>query len=169
MKGMHAQTNVAIMARKFQNLNHLCNDIPPPPPESQPPAEEANDAIIDTEAQVPVSSSHFNSNGHSYRSQLHKHQHYSPSEHLNQLVYFHNQPQLPINDPHEHLQKDQRTGQTSTIITRVESPVEKMSGVAGLLNDLQRVLEDHEWADVVFVMGSDEVPVYAHRVLLRAR
>ncbi|KAK3921364.1 BTB/POZ domain-containing protein 9 [Frankliniella fusca] len=42
-------------------------------------------------------------------------------------------------------------------------------GIPRLLEDLQRLAEDHESADVVFLVGRDEVPVYAHRVILMAR
>jgi len=42
-------------------------------------------------------------------------------------------------------------------------------GIPRLLEDLKSLSEDHESADVVFLVGRDEVPIYAHRVILMAR
>ncbi|CAB0014581.1 unnamed protein product [Nesidiocoris tenuis] len=43
------------------------------------------------------------------------------------------------------------------------------AGVTHLLDDLQRLLEDKEHADVVFLVGRDEVPIYAHRLIMMYR
>jgi len=43
------------------------------------------------------------------------------------------------------------------------------AGVPQLLEDLQKLADDHESADIVFLIGRDEVPVYAHRIILMTR
>lgn len=48
-------------------------------------------------------------------------------------------------------------------------PDKSLSGVPQLLEDLQRLADDHESADIVFLVGREEVPVYAHRIILMAR
>lgn len=42
-------------------------------------------------------------------------------------------------------------------------------GVHKLLEDLLRLSEDHESADVVFLIGKSEEKIYAHRIILMAR
>lgn len=44
-----------------------------------------------------------------------------------------------------------------------------LAGVPQLLEDLQRLAEDHESADIVFLVGREDIPVYAHRIILMAR
>lgn len=44
-----------------------------------------------------------------------------------------------------------------------------MSGVPRLLEDLARLSEDKDSADIVFLLGRDETPIYAHRLILQAR
>ncbi|CAN7990915.1 unnamed protein product [Ixodes hexagonus] len=44
-----------------------------------------------------------------------------------------------------------------------------LAGVARLLDDLHRLLDDRDSADVVFLVGREEVPIYAHCLILRAR
>ncbi|KAG8236714.1 hypothetical protein J437_LFUL016597 [Ladona fulva] len=46
---------------------------------------------------------------------------------------------------------------------------QSLSGVPQLLEDLQKLSEDKDSADVVFLLGREEVPVYAHRIVLMAR
>ena len=41
--------------------------------------------------------------------------------------------------------------------------------VEGLLSDLQNLIDDRETADVLFLIGRDEVTMYAHRLILVAR
>ncbi|XP_059469186.1 uncharacterized protein LOC132192950 isoform X2 [Neocloeon triangulifer] len=56
--------------------------------------------------------------------------------------------------------------------TRVQSAIHSdktLSGVSGLLEDLRRLLEDKDSADIVFLLGREESPVYAHRLILAAR
>nr|CAI5821948.1 unnamed protein product [Callosobruchus analis] len=49
-------------------------------------------------------------------------------------------------------------------------PLDKaLAGVPRLLDDLQRLSEDHDSADIVFILGPQEERVYAHRVILMAR
>ncbi|XP_060535457.1 uncharacterized protein LOC132707569 [Cylas formicarius] len=49
-------------------------------------------------------------------------------------------------------------------------PADKaLAGVPRLLDDLQRLSEDSESADIIFILGRDEERVYAHRVILMAR
>lgn len=43
------------------------------------------------------------------------------------------------------------------------------AGLPGLLRDLQRLSEDQDSADVVFLLGQQEERVYAHRLILSAR
>lgn len=43
------------------------------------------------------------------------------------------------------------------------------AGVTQLLEDLQKLADDHESADIVFLIGREEVPVYAHRIILMTR
>ncbi|XP_033208549.1 uncharacterized protein LOC117167604 [Belonocnema kinseyi] len=44
-----------------------------------------------------------------------------------------------------------------------------LAGVPRLLEDLARLSEDKESADILFLLGRDEVPVYAHKIILQAR
>ncbi|KAK0180211.1 hypothetical protein PV327_005877 [Microctonus hyperodae] len=44
-----------------------------------------------------------------------------------------------------------------------------LAGVPRLLEDLARLSEDKESADIVFLLGRDETPVYGHRIILQAR
>ncbi|XP_020999865.1 BTB/POZ domain-containing protein 9 [Parasteatoda tepidariorum] len=44
-----------------------------------------------------------------------------------------------------------------------------LAGVPRLLDDLQRLIEDRDTADIVFIVGREEVPIYAHRLIMRAR
>ncbi|XP_063363309.1 uncharacterized protein LOC134652082 [Cydia amplana] len=43
------------------------------------------------------------------------------------------------------------------------------AGLPGLLRDLQRLSEDQDSADIVFILGTSEEKVYAHRIILVAR
>ncbi|XP_078701268.1 uncharacterized protein LOC144927600 isoform X1 [Branchiostoma floridae x Branchiostoma belcheri] len=43
------------------------------------------------------------------------------------------------------------------------------SGLPSLVSDLQKLLDDRDTADVMFVVGREEVPMYAHRLILWAR
>lgn len=44
-----------------------------------------------------------------------------------------------------------------------------MAGLSQLLEDLRRLSEDRDSADVIFLIGKNEEPVYAHRLLLKCR
>ncbi|XP_063992869.1 kelch-like protein 17 [Diachasmimorpha longicaudata] len=44
-----------------------------------------------------------------------------------------------------------------------------LAGVPRLLEDLARLSEDKDSADIVFLLGRDETPVYGHRIILQAR
>ncbi|XP_076316734.1 BTB/POZ domain-containing protein 9 isoform X2 [Tachypleus tridentatus] len=44
-----------------------------------------------------------------------------------------------------------------------------LAGVPRLLEDFQRLAEDRDSADIVFIVGREEIPIYAHRLILRAR
>ncbi|KAF7271972.1 hypothetical protein GWI33_015208 [Rhynchophorus ferrugineus] len=49
-------------------------------------------------------------------------------------------------------------------------PADKaLAGVPRLLDDLQRLSEDVDSADIIFILGREEERVYAHRVILMAR
>ncbi|KAI5644208.1 BTB/POZ domain-containing protein [Phthorimaea operculella] len=43
------------------------------------------------------------------------------------------------------------------------------AGLPGLLRDLQRLSEDQDSADIVFILGTAEEKIYAHRIILVAR
>lgn len=43
------------------------------------------------------------------------------------------------------------------------------AGVPQLLEDLQKLLEDQDSCDIVFILGRDEERVYAHKIILMAR
>lgn len=43
------------------------------------------------------------------------------------------------------------------------------AGVPQLLDDLQKLLDDQESCDIVFLLGRDEDRVYAHKIILMAR
>lgn len=44
-----------------------------------------------------------------------------------------------------------------------------MAGLPQLLDDLHRLSEDQDSADVVFLLGREEERVYAHKIMLMAR
>lgn len=44
-----------------------------------------------------------------------------------------------------------------------------LTGVNQLLIDLQRLSEDHDMADVVFLLDRNEERIYAHKIILQAR
>ncbi|XP_065581334.1 uncharacterized protein LOC136040871 [Artemia franciscana] len=49
-------------------------------------------------------------------------------------------------------------------------PVEQtLSGVAKLIEDIERLMDDKDTADVVFLIGKDEKQSFAHRTILKAR
>lgn len=49
-------------------------------------------------------------------------------------------------------------------------PADKaLAGVPRLLDDLERLSEDMDSADIVFILGREEERVFAHRVILMAR
>ncbi|KAG8274038.1 hypothetical protein J6590_008165 [Homalodisca vitripennis] len=64
----------------------------------------------------------------------------------------------------------ENSGQRSNVQmgTRV-IPDKSLSGVPQLLEDLQRLLDDHESSDILFLVGREEAPIYAHRIILMAR
>lgn len=43
------------------------------------------------------------------------------------------------------------------------------AGVPQLLIDLQRLSENHESADLIFLFDRDEDVIYAHKIILQAR
>lgn len=43
------------------------------------------------------------------------------------------------------------------------------TGVPQLLDDLQKLLEDQESCDIVFIIGREEERVYAHKIIMMAR
>ncbi|KAH7983975.1 hypothetical protein HPB52_015888 [Rhipicephalus sanguineus] len=60
-------------------------------------------------------------------------------------------------------------GSRVTQATPLHFPDKSLAGVARLLDDLHRLMEDRDSADVVFLVGREEAPVYAHCLILRAR
>ncbi|XP_035789422.1 uncharacterized protein LOC118465356 [Anopheles albimanus] len=60
---------------------------------------------------------------------------------------------------------------TETMGSRAQSVIcdKVMAGLPQLLDDLQKLSEDNDTADIVFVLGPAEERVYAHRIILMAR
>ncbi|XP_011504847.1 PREDICTED: kelch-like protein 17 [Ceratosolen solmsi marchali] len=58
------------------------------------------------------------------------------------------------------------TSTTSAVVLPGEA---NLTGVLRLLEDLARLSEDKESADIVFLLGREESPVYAHRIIMQAR
>jgi BTB/POZ domain len=52
---------------------------------------------------------------------------------------------------------------------KMYAPAEVLAGVPQLLDDLLKLVDDQETADIVFVLGRDEEKIYAHRLILMAR
>jgi hypothetical protein len=44
-----------------------------------------------------------------------------------------------------------------------------LAGVPQLLDDLHKLVDDQETADVVFLLGREEEKIFAHRLILMAR
>jgi len=44
-----------------------------------------------------------------------------------------------------------------------------LAGVPRLLQDLQTLLDTHDHADILFLLGREETAFYAHRLLLNVR
>ena len=44
-----------------------------------------------------------------------------------------------------------------------------LAGVPRLLDDFQKLLETHDHADILFLVGREEATFYAHRLILNAR
>lgn len=44
-----------------------------------------------------------------------------------------------------------------------------LAGVPQLLDDLHKLVDDQDTADVVFLLGREEEKIYAHRLILMAR
>lgn len=44
-----------------------------------------------------------------------------------------------------------------------------LAGVPRLLEDLARLSEDKDSADILFLLGREETPVYGHRIILQVR
>lgn len=68
-----------------------------------------------------------------------------------------------------------RTGPAATLQTATDKlgslqlSEKSLAGVHQLLVDLQRLSEDHETADIVFLVDRDEDRIYAHKIILQAR
>lgn len=60
-------------------------------------------------------------------------------------------------------------GSRVTQATPLHFPDKSLAGVARLLDDLHRLMDDRDSADIVFLVGREEVPIYAHCLILRAR
>lgn len=170
MKGIQAQSNVALMAQQFQNLARLGHEVPPPPPQSQPPTDDPIESLngphLGSTGASALARTHLN--GHTHRAQLYKHQHYNPSEHLNQLAFY--QQQSPTVEPLSQLDLGPNVADQLRMPASLDDLTgDNLPGMSRLLDDLQRAMEDHETADIVFLVGSNEAPVSAHRVILRAR
>lgn len=68
-----------------------------------------------------------------------------------------------------------RSGSSSTLQTvsdkfgAVQLSEKSLAGVPQLLVDLQRLSEDQESADIIFIVDRDEERIYAHKIILQAR
>lgn len=62
-----------------------------------------------------------------------------------------------------------RTVAVSSSATSVVHGEANLAGVLRLLEDLARLSEDKDTADIVFLLGREELPVYAHKIILQAR
>lgn len=58
---------------------------------------------------------------------------------------------------------------SSSSSSDVPTTAANLSGVPRLLEDMSRLLEDKDSADLVFLVGREESPIYAHRIILQAR
>lgn len=54
-------------------------------------------------------------------------------------------------------------------LASLQLPEKSLAGVPQLLIDLQRLSEDQESADMVFLVDRDEERIYAHKIILQAR
>lgn len=67
---------------------------------------------------------------------------------------------------HEQQQQQQQ-------LQEVEQPMRFVSGTTifmlRLLEDFGKLADDHDTADLVFIVGQEETPIYAHWLILRAR
>lgn len=52
---------------------------------------------------------------------------------------------------------------------KMYAPAEVLAGVPQLLDDMLKLVDDQETADVVFLLGREEEKIYAHRLILMAR
>lgn len=68
-----------------------------------------------------------------------------------------------------------RSGPISTLQTMADKlgsmqmSEKSLAGVPQLLVDLQRLSEDQENADIVFLLDREEERIYAHKIILQAR
>lgn len=115
---------------------------------------------------------------HNFHRHHHNHHHQQQQQQQQSilmpiLVHQHHQLNniLPESNIHHHTVMNSTT--TATIDTseskQQQQQQQNLTGIARLLNDLQRLLGDNESADIVFLVGSNELPVYAHRAILQAR
>lgn len=68
-----------------------------------------------------------------------------------------------------------RSGPASTLQTMADKLAsmqmseKSLAGVPQLLVDLQRLSEDQETSDIVFIVDREEERIYAHKIILQAR
>lgn len=68
-----------------------------------------------------------------------------------------------------------RSGPASTLQTMsdklgsLQMSEKSLAGVPQLLVDLQRLSEDQETSDIVFIVDREEERIYAHKIILQAR
>lgn len=68
-----------------------------------------------------------------------------------------------------------RSGPASTLqtvsdkLSSVQLTEKSLAGVPQLLVDLQRLSEDQESADIIFIVDREEERIYAHKIILQAR
>lgn len=193
---MKSQSTVALMAQQFQNLARSSQDTPPPLPASQPPLE---DTLSSMHLSLANGNHRQQQNSHRTQAQVHhyqpeqhhfdlnSHQHHQQQQLNHQLMYQQQQHQVslesqvhtsqhypleavPVIDPPVH----QGTSEAILRATPLNTGIDLggsggQLGLGQLIDDLQRLMEDHETADIVFLLGASEMAVYAHRIILRAR
>ena len=177
MKGVSGNCSVALMAQKFQNLAQLGHDTPPPPPQSQPPIEEAIESLNGLRiAEATVSNQYRDQQIALSQAQLlqHSRHQFELNQQLNQELLYQQQAILeqraPLQYPLEGMPAELLSNGIEQMVMAQVNDVQLTGQTAvRLIEDLQRLMQDHETADVVFVVGHTEVPISAHRVILRAR
>ena len=154
MNSLHRPNSVNKMAQQFQNMARLSQykpDNPPPLPMSLPPEDDV------------IESHH-----HHHQQQQHQQGSWNTNRNFPQQRNPITQQFSAIYQPTQ-LKPMESSNSNGSAQAMADSGQTKLSGLARLADDLEKMAEDRETADIVFMVGANEVPIYAHRVILRAR